>query len=70
MKQAWIDVKTKLPVAVDDGTKIITYTDFQEISTRDLTLPPSFAKALRDFKRDYLTVNGNSWESERIKVVS
>jgi hypothetical protein len=69
MKQAWIDVKTKFPVAVDDGTTTMTYTDFQEISTRDLRLPSSFAEALRAFKKDYLTANGHSWESERIKAV-
>ena len=45
--EAWIDAKTLLPVAVDNGTWLATYT-FQPPPYPALTLPPEFQK---DFDR-------------------
>jgi hypothetical protein len=43
VKQAWIDVKTKLPVALNDGTVLGVYA-IREIPQRDMELPPKFAE--------------------------
>jgi hypothetical protein len=48
--QAWIDVKTKLPVALDDGTTLKIYA-VSEVPPRDLELPDKFASALADWQQ-------------------
>jgi hypothetical protein len=63
LQQAWIDVKTKLPAAFDDGLKSIrTYTDIKEIPQRDLELPPAFLKELQDNEKDYELSTGKPWK--------
>jgi hypothetical protein len=63
LKQVWIDVKTKLPIAFDDGVKSIrTYTDIKEIPQRDLELPPAFLKELQDNEKDYELSTGKPWK--------
>jgi len=62
LRQAWIDVKTKLPVAFDDGATTSAYTGFKEIPSRELVLPPAFAKALEDFQKNYALNYGHPWK--------
>jgi hypothetical protein len=48
IRKAWIDVKTKLPVAFDDGVTIQEYT-FSPGGPKTLTLPPLYQKNLDDY---------------------
>jgi hypothetical protein len=49
-QQAWIDVKTLLPVALDDGMTLRTYTSFKELPPSELELPGTFAQGLHDWE--------------------
>lgn len=48
IQKAWIDVKTKLPVAFDDGVTIQEYT-FSAGGPKALTLPPLYQKKFDEF---------------------
>jgi hypothetical protein len=51
-QQAWIDQKTKLPVAISDATGIKIYT-FQAGPSR-LVLPADFTQALQNYQKSFL----------------
>ncbi len=48
--QAWIDSKTDLPVAIDDGAGLGTFT-FSKMPPPPLVLPAKFQKAIEDYEK-------------------
>jgi hypothetical protein len=49
--QAWVNVKTRLPMAFDDGMMLHVYA-FQDTASRQAELPPRFAEALKNYQKD------------------
>jgi hypothetical protein len=49
MGEAWIDSKTLLPVALDDGFMLATYT-FKTGPTEPMGLPPGFKELYKSYK--------------------
>ncbi len=52
-REAWIDVKTRLPVALDDGRVLCTYA-FGNAPSREVELPARFAEVLKNYQKKSL----------------
>jgi len=49
-QQAWVDAKTLLPVAFDEGGMLRVYS-FESATSQQAELPPHFAEALKDYQK-------------------